>query len=179
MIKLTIEELNRLDIDAYHRVKKRPIRVILDNIRSQHNIGSIFRTADAFRIEGIDLCGICCCPPDKEIHKTALGAEEAVSWTYYKNTEEAAAELKKKGYTIWGIEQAHNSITLQNAIKKSPPKHLAVILGHEVFGIQEGVLTLCDDIIEIPQYGTKHSLNVSVTAGIILYEISSQYPILP
>lgn len=177
MIKLSIQEMHRLDVQTFQQASKRPVQVVLDNVRSQYNVGSVFRTCDAFRIEKICLCGICSCPPDKEIHKTALGAEQTVAWQHYDKTEEAVISLKAQGYTIWGVEQAHHSVYLETINREKCPKKVAVIFGHEVFGIQEPVLELCDAIIEIPQYGTKHSLNVSVTAGIVLYQIASFFHI--
>lgn len=169
--KLTIQEMNRLNPEQFREADKVPLIVVLDNIRSQHNIGAVFRTADAFRLQGVYLCGICCCPPNTEIHKTALGAEETVPFRYFANTLDAVAALKQDGYTIYAIEQAHNSLdfdTIQVSGKT------AVILGHEVFGVQQEVVDAADGCIEIRQYGTKHSLNVSVTAGIVMYKLSTQ-----
>ncbi len=179
MKKLTIAEMNRLSVEDYKAAEKVPLIAVLDNIRSQHNVGAVFRTADAFRLAGIYLCGICCCPPNDEIHKTALGAEDTVDWTYFQDTLDAVKSLHEQGYTVYAVEQAHDSTTLEE-IKisnlQSPmsncPK-IAVIFGHEVFGVQQSVVDACDGCIEIPQYGTKHSLNVSVTAGIVLYELSN------
>ncbi len=169
--KLTTAEMNRLSVDDYRQVDKLPLVAVLDNVRSQHNVGAVFRTADAMRLERVVLCGICCCPPNQEIHKTALGAEESVDWQYFNNTLEAVHALKAEGYAVFAIEQAHNSITLEDFAEQLPKRKLAVIFGHEVFGVQQEVIDLCDGCIEIPQYGTKHSLNVSVTAGIVLYRI--------
>lgn len=168
--------MNRLSAEEFHKAEKLPLVVVLDNVRSQHNIGAVFRTADAFRLQDICLCGICCCPPNQEIHKTALGAEETVSWHYYKDTTEAVHTLQKNGYKVYAVEQAHDSITLDAFVQQlntlpSLPK-LVIILGHEVFGVQQEVVDLADGCIEIPQYGTKHSLNVSVTAGIVMYNIA-------
>ena len=170
--KLTTAEMNRLSVEAYRQADKQPLVAVLDNVRSQHNVGAVFRTADAMCIERVVLCGICCCPPNTEIHKTALGAEESVAWQYYKDTLEAVRTLKADGYQVFAIEQAHNSITLEEMAEQMVhcPK-IAVIFGHEVFGVQQEVIDLCDGCIEIPQYGTKHSLNVSVTAGIVLYRL--------
>ena len=180
MIKLTTAEMNRLSVEAYREADKLPLTVVLDNVRSQHNVGAVFRTADAMRIREVVLCGICCCPPNAEIHKTALGAEESVEWRYFQDTNEAVHALRQDGYRVYAVEQAHDSVTLeafveqisnlQSSISNCPK--MAVILGHEVFGVQQEVVDLCDGCIEIPQYGTKHSLNVSVTAGIVLYRIS-------
>ena len=169
--KLTTAEMNRLSVDDYRQADKLPLVAVLDNVRSQHNVGAVFRTADAMRLERVVLCGICCCPPNQEIHKTALGAEESVDWQYFNDTLEAVHALKAEGYAVFTIEQAHNSITLEDFAEQLPNRKLAVIFGHEVFGVQQEVIDLCDGCIEIPQYGTKHSLNVSVTAGIVLYRI--------
>ncbi|MBR3408393.1 MAG: RNA methyltransferase [Paludibacteraceae bacterium] len=178
--KLTIPEMNRLTPEAFQEAEKLPITVVLDNVRSMHNVGAVFRTADAMCLERVVLCGICCCPPNQELHKTALGAEETVPWTYYRDTLQAVRDLQTAGYTVYAIEQAHNSITLEEAVEQitnhqSPitncPK-IAVILGHEVFGVQQEVINQCDQCIEIPQYGTKHSMNVSVTAGIVMYRLA-------
>lgn len=172
MQKLTVTEMNRLSAEDYRRAEKLPLVVVLDNVRSQHNIGAVFRTADAFRLQGVYLCGICCCPPNQEIHKTALGAEQTVDWRYFEQTEEAVNSLKKDGFTVFAVEQAHDSITIQQLDLKKDGKY-AVVFGHEVFGVQQEVVDKCDACVEIPQYGTKHSLNVSVTAGILMYELSN------
>lgn len=162
-----------MSVEAYREADKLPLTVVLDNIRSQHNVGAVFRTADAMRIEQVVLCGICCCPPNQEIHKTALGAEESVDWQYFQDTQEAVRVLKSQGYQVYAVEQAHDSVTLEEAAEQiiKCPK-TAVIFGHEVFGVQQQVVDLCDGCIEIPQYGTKHSMNVSVTAGIVMYRLS-------
>ena len=143
-------------------------------------MGAVFRTADAMRIERVVLCGICCCPPNQEIHKTALGAEESVEWQYYQDTCEAVKALQAEGYTVYAVEQAHDSVTLEEVaeeIKNSKLRiknsKIAVVLGHEVFGVQQEVVDICSQCIEIPQYGTKHSMNVSVTAGIVMYRLAS------
>ena len=177
-MKKTAAEMNRLTVEQFHQVEKVPLIVVLDNIRSQHNVGAVFRTADAFCLQGVYLCGICCCPPNDEIHKTALGAELSVAWQYFKDTLEAIRLLQADGYTVYAIEQAHNSITLDEAAVKVKGERLkvkgvAVVLGHEVFGVQQEVVDACDACIEIPQYGTKHSLNVSVTAGIVMYQLAN------
>ncbi len=172
MQKLTVTEMNRLSAEDYRRAEKLPLVAVLDNVRSQHNIGAVFRTADAFRLQGVYLCGICCCPPNQEIHKTALGAEQTVDWRYFEQTEEAVNSLKKDGFTVLAVEQAHDSITIQQLDLKKGGKY-AVVFGHEVFGVQQEVVDRCDACVEIPQYGTKHSLNVSVTAGILMYELSN------
>ena len=165
--------MGRMSVEEFHTADKLPFIVVLDNVRSQHNVGAVFRTADAMLLEGVYLCGICCCPPNQEIHKTALGAEESVDWTYFADTKEAIRVLKEKGYTCYAVEQAHDSITLeQAAAQTNGQSKIAVILGHEVFGVQQEVVDACDGCIEIPQYGTKHSMNVSVTAGIVMYRLS-------
>ena len=175
--KRTCAEMGRLNVTQYREADKLPLVVVLDNVRSQHNIGAVFRTADAMRIERVVLCGICCCPPNQELHKTALGAEESVDWTYYQETTDAVRALREQGYTVYAVEQAHNSLTLEEVAEqivnhKSSNRPLAVVLGHEVFGVQQEVIDLCSQCIEIPQYGTKHSMNVSVTAGIVMYRIA-------
>ncbi len=171
--KLTTQEMGRMSVEAFHAADKLPLTVVLDNVRSQHNVGAVFRTADAMRLERVVLCGICCCPPNREIHKTALGAEESVDWYYSKNTTEAVKQLKAEGYTVYAVEQAHNSVTLEQAANQITNCHkTAIVLGHEVFGVSQDVIDLCDGCIEIPQYGTKHSMNVSVTAGIVMYRLS-------
>jgi tRNA G18 (ribose-2'-O)-methylase SpoU len=172
--KLRIEEMGRLTAEAFHAARKVPLVVVLDNVRSQHNIGAVFRTADAFRLERLVLCGICCCPPNDEIHKTALGAEETVDWTYFSDTLEAVKALREQGFRICAVEQAHDSITLEDARAQltAAPVPTAIILGHEVFGVSQEVVDAADACIEIPQYGTKHSLNVSVTAGIVMYALA-------
>ena len=178
--KLTTAEMGRMNVDQYRQADKLPLVVVLDNVRSQHNVGAVFRTADAMRIERVVLCGICCCPPNQEIHKTALGAEESVEWQYYQETLDAVHALQEEGYTVYAVEQAHDSVTLENVAEQilnsqfsilNCPK-IAVILGHEVFGVQQEVIDQCSQCIEIPQYGTKHSMNVSVTAGIVMYRLS-------
>lgn len=169
--KLTTAEMGRMSVDQYREADKLPLVVVLDNVRSQHNVGAVFRTADAMRIERVVLCGICCCPPNQELHKTALGAEESVEWTYFKDTLDAVKTLQTEGYTVYAVEQAHDSVTLEEAAEQVSGK-IAVILGHEVFGVQQEVVDLCNQCIEIPQYGTKHSMNVSVTAGIVMYRLS-------
>ena len=179
MIKRTIAEMGRMSVADFRAADKLPFVIILDNVRSQHNIGAVFRTADAMLLEGVYLCGICCCPPNQEIHKTALGAEESVDWVYFGDTKDAIRMIKEKGYTCYAVEQAHDSITLEQAaayIQRSKgdvaDRGIAVVLGHEVFGVQQEVIDACDACIEIPQYGTKHSMNVSVTAGIVMYRLS-------
>ena len=169
MRKLKITEMNRLSTDAFREAAKIPLVVVLDNVRSLHNVGSTFRTSDAFRVEQVVLCGITCKPPHPEIRKTALGAEDAVSWSYYPDTLEALAHLKQKGYIVFAIEQAQGATKLPEIALDSKQKY-ALVLGNEVKGVQQAVIDACDGCIEIPQYGTKHSLNVSVTAGIVVWE---------
>lgn len=173
MRKLKVTELNRLTLEAFKESKKIPMVVVLDHIRSLNNVGSVFRTSDAFRVEAVYLCGITACPPHAEIHKTALGAEDSVEWKYFKDTPEAVDNLKQKGYTICAIEQAEGSIMLDNLLLDKEKKY-AVIMGNEVKGVQQNVVDKCDICIEIPQYGTKHSLNVSVTTGIIIWDFFKQ-----
>lgn len=171
--KLKLEELNRITIEEFREVDKIPLIVVLDNIRSQNNIGSVFRTSDAFRVEEIILCGITATPPNTDIHKTALGAEDSVNWRYFEETVIAVNELNKEGYTVYSIEQTENSISLET-LQLDKSKKYAVILGHEVHGVQQEVVDISDSCIEIPQFGTKHSLNVSVTAGIIIWDFYKQ-----
>jgi tRNA G18 (ribose-2'-O)-methylase SpoU len=169
MRKLLNNELNRLDVESYKKSEKIPLVVILDNVRSMNNIGSVFRTSDAFRIQSIALCGITAVPPNKEIHKTALGATDSVDWKYYENTIELVEELKRKSYIICAIEQAENGQMLES-FSPDQNKKYAVIFGHEVRGVDQSVVDICDYCIEIPQLGTKHSLNISVAAGIVLWK---------
>lgn len=173
MRKLKVTEMNRLSVNEYKRANKIPLIVVLDNVRSLHNVGAVFRTADAFRITEIYLCGITATPPQNEIHKTALGAEECVDWKYFNNTTEAVKQLISKGVKTFSVEQAEGSTTLQN-IKINKQQTYAIILGNEVKGVQQEVVNLCEACIEIPQYGTKHSINVSVAAGIVMWEIAKQ-----
>lgn len=167
--KLKLEELNRISVEEFQEAKKIPLVVVLDNIRSQNNIGSIFRTCDAFRVEEIFLCGITATPPNSEIHKTALGAEDSVKWRYFEKTSDGVNELKVNNYTILSVEQTENSQSLET-LQLNKTKKYAVILGHEVHGVQQKIINITDGCIEIPQYGTKHSLNVSVTAGIVVWD---------
>ncbi|MDR2145059.1 MAG: RNA methyltransferase [Tannerella sp.] len=169
MRKLKVTELNRLTAEEYKTSEKIPLVVVLDQVRSLNNVGSVFRTADAFRLESVCLCGITATPPNAEIHKTALGAEETVEWRYYKNTPDCVKELKKNGFYVCAIEQTENSIPLET-MELSPDQKYAIILGHEVKGVQQEVINECHCCIEIPQFGTKHSLNVSVAAGIVIWE---------
>lgn len=173
MRKLKVTELNRLTPEAFKDSKKIPLIVVLDHVRSLNNVGSVFRTSDAFRVEAIYLCGITACPPHAEIHKTALGAEDTVSWTYFEDTLQAVDNLHEAGYTVCSVEQAEGSIMLDNLLLDKQKKY-AVILGNEVKGVQQEVVDKSDLCIEIPQYGTKHSLNVSVTAGIVIWDCFKQ-----
>lgn len=171
--KLKITELNRISVEAFKEADKLPLVVVLDNVRSLHNIGSVFRTSDAFRVECICLCGITAVPPHAEIHKTALGAEDTVDWKYYQNTVDAVDELKQNGYTVFSIEQAEGS-TMLDKWEMDRNKKYAIVFGNEVKGVDQEVINHSDGCIEIPQYGTKHSLNVSVTAGIVIYECANR-----
>lgn len=173
MRKLSITELHRISAEEFKQAEKLPLVVVLDNVRSLHNIGSVFRTADAFRIECICLCGITACPPHPEMHKTALGAEFTVDWRYVENTVEAVDDLRAAGYVVYAVEQVEGSTMLDN-LRLDPSKRYAVVLGNEVKGVQQEVVDHCDGCIEIPQYGTKHSLNVSVTAGIVMWDLFKQ-----
>jgi tRNA G18 (ribose-2'-O)-methylase SpoU len=170
--KLKITELNRLNPEDFKKAEKIPVIVVLDNVRSQHNVGSVFRTSDAFLIEAVYLCGITATPPNVEIHKTALGAEDTVEWKYFENTLDAVNELRQKKYHIAAVEQAENSVML-NDLTLEHEKY-AVIFGNEVKGVAQEVMNQCDSCIEIPQFGTKHSLNISVTAGIVLWEMQKK-----
>jgi len=170
MRKLKNSELERLSVDEYKETAKTPITVVLDNIRSCNNIGSVFRTSDALLIEKVLLCGITATPPNKDIHKTALDAEKSVPWEYFEETEEAVNKLKEQGYRVFAVEQVENSILLPNFTPVKDQK-LALVFGNEVKGVQQSVVNLCDGAIEIPQYGTKHSFNISVSAGIVLWDL--------
>lgn len=163
--------MNRLSREEFKKADKLPLVVVLDEVRSLHNVGAVFRTSDAFRVERVLLCGITATPPQAEIHKTALGAEDSVEWTYYKNTSDAVADLRTAGYKIMAVEQCEGSVMLQDLCLEAGQKY-AVVLGNEVKGVQQSVVDVCDGCIEIPQFGTKHSLNVSVTAGIIIWEFA-------
>lgn len=170
MRKLRNNELNRISVEEYKVSKKTPLIVVLDNIRSCNNIGSVFRTSDALLIERIHLCGITATPPNKDIHKTALDADKSVDWEYFENTEEAVLNLQKDGYKVYAIEQVENSILLP-AFQPEPEEKIAVVFGNEVKGVKQSVVNMCDGSIEIPQYGTKHSFNISVSAGIVLWDL--------
>ncbi|WP_430813480.1 RNA methyltransferase [Carboxylicivirga sp. RSCT41] len=170
MRKLRTSELNRLSVEEFKNSDKMPITVVMDNIRSLNNVGSVFRTSDALKVEKIILCGITATPPNKEIHKTALGAEESMDWSYEEQTEDAIAQLKEAGYTICSLEQVENSTSLIDFQPRRGEK-VALVLGNEVKGVQQKVVNISDVCLEIPQYGTKHSFNVSVSAGIALWEL--------
>lgn len=174
MRKLKVTEMGRLTLGEFREAEKQPIAVVLDHVRSLHNVGSVFRTSDAFCIEEVLLCGITAQPPHPEIHKTALGAEESVSWRYFKETDEAVDYLRKQGYILLAVEQCEGSTLLQNFCKEEG-KRYAVVLGNEVKGVQQHIVDKCDGCIEIPQWGTKHSLNVSVAAGIVLWHLSDKH----
>ena len=171
--KLKITEVNRISVQQFHEIEKIPLVVVLDHVRSLYNVGSVFRTSDAFRVNEVVLCGITATPPHTEIHKTALGAEESVSWRYFKDTMEAAQSLRSEGYTLLAIEQCEGSMMLQD-FQPDKTKKYAVILGNEVKGVQQSVIDSCDGCLEIPQFGTKHSMNVSVTAGIIIWHFAQR-----
>lgn len=173
MKKLKITELNRISAEEFKTTQKIPLIVILDNIRSLNNIGSVFRTSDAFLIEAIYLCGITATPPHAEIHKTALGAEHSVDWKYFEDTVEAVKELQNSNYTVFAIEQVQNSTMLDN-LKLDRSAKYAVVMGNEVKGVQQSVVDVCNGCIEIPQFGTKHSLNVAVTTGIVIWDFFKQ-----
>ena len=170
MRKLSMDELNRKTVDEFKQADKNKIIVVLDNIRSMHNVGSVFRTSDAFLMEAIFLCGFTPQPPHRDIHKTALGATETVDWMYFENTVDAIHQLKEKKYKIFAIEQVEKSISL-SAFSFEPSEQIAVVFGNEVEGVSGDVLKLCDGCIEIPQMGMKHSLNISVAAGIVLWKL--------
>lgn len=169
MRKLKITELNRITAEEFKAAEKLPLVVVLDHVRSLYNVGSVFRSSDAFRVESICLCGITATPPHAEIHKTALGAEDTVDWKYYARTQDAIYDLKSVGWEVWAVEQVEGSVMLQD-FEAEKGKKYAIVLGNEVKGVQQEVVDQCDGCIEIPQFGTKHSLNVSVTAGILIWD---------
>lgn len=186
MRKLKITEMGRMSVEQFHEAEKMPLVVVLDGVRSLYNVGSVFRTGDAFRIAGVVLCGITATPPNAEIHKTALGAEDSVAWRHFSDTMEAVAWLRSEGYTLLAVEQCEGSTMLQDFIPEiykgeankpeaNEPeayKKYAVVLGNEVKGVQQQVVDACDGCLEIPQFGTKHSMNVSVTAGIVIWHFA-------
>ncbi len=173
MKKLTTEEMGRMSVEEFRASEKLPLTVVLDNVRSLNNIGSVFRTSDAFRVEHIALCGITATPPHREIHKTALGAEESVEWSYCEDTAECVRGLKEKGYRVYAVELAHDSLKL-GTDEVATDKPVAIVFGNEIDGVQEEVMELCDGYLEIPQAGTKHSLNVSCAAAIVIWELFKQ-----
>ncbi|MBR5170480.1 MAG: RNA methyltransferase [Muribaculaceae bacterium] len=168
--KKSMVELHRVDVDEYRHTAKLPVTLVLDNVRSEMNVGSVFRTADAFLIERICLCGITPQPPKPEIHKTALGAEDAVMWEYYPTTIAAIEQLKASGYVICSIEQVHDSISLEQFVINNDQK-IAIVLGNEVKGVSQEVVDISDMCVEIPQEGTKHSLNISCCAAIVMWHV--------
>ena len=174
MRKLRNSELNRISVDEYKKTIKTPLVVVLDNIRSCNNIGSVFRTSDALLIEKIYLCGITATPPNKDIHKTALDAEKSVDWEYLENTEDAVSKLKNEGYKVYAIEQVENSILLPD-FRPAKNEKVAIVFGNEVKGVKQTVVNICDGSIEIPQFGIKHSFNISVSAGIVLWDIFQKF----
>ena len=172
--KLNITELERLTVDEFKQSRKMPVVVVLDDVRSMYNVGSVFRTSDAYRVECIYLCGITACPPHAEIHKTALGAEESVDWIYFASAEEAVSDLKRRGYKVFAVEQAEGSISLPLPTDTFDelPDGYGLVFGNEVKGVHQEVVDICDGCIELPQYGTKHSLNVATVAGIVIWEMA-------
>ncbi|MGN0221130.1 MAG: RNA methyltransferase [Prevotella sp.] len=170
MRKLRTVEMKRLSLEEFKQAEKQPLVVVLDDVRSMYNVGSVFRTADAFRIEAVYLCGISAPPPANEIHKTALGAEESVEWKYYPTALDAVRDLKQRGYETYAVEQAEGSTKLHHFVPEANRKY-AVVLGNEVKGVHQEVIDASDGCLEIVQFGTKHSMNVSVTAGIIIHHI--------
>ena len=177
MRKLTTQEMGRMTTDEFKQAQKLPLVVVLDTVRSMHNVGAVFRTADAFRIDKIYLCGCTATPPNAEIHKTALGAENTVDWQYAEDTKQVIEQLLAENYKIYSVEQATDSINLSDLLQNkqildSMGEKIVVVMGHEVFGVQQEIVDMSHGCIEIPQYGTKHSLNVSVAAGIVMYVLS-------
>ncbi len=170
MRKLSMDELNRMSVDEFKESVKKPVIVVLENIRSAYNVGSVFRTADAFLMEAIYICGYTCKPPHKEIKKTALGAEDSVSWKHFENTNLAIHELQELGYRVFAVEQAEGSIML-NKLNYLPGDKIAVIFGNEVTGVEQETIRQCEGCIEIPQFGMKHSLNIATAAGVVLWEL--------
>lgn len=169
MRKLKTIEMQRLTVEEFQQADKLPLVIVLDDVRSLYNVGSVFRTGDAFRVEAIYLCGITACPPHPEIHKTALGGEDSVRWRYFATAQEAVASLHEEGYFVYAIEQVEGSTKLQN-LSLDPECRYAVVLGNEVKGVHQEVVDQCDGCLEIPQFGTKHSLNVSVATGIVVWQ---------
>ncbi len=174
-----MEELGRKSVEEFIAAEKTPLVIVLDNIRSLHNVGSVFRTADAFLLQGIYLCGMTGRPPHRDIRKTALGATETVAWEYFHSTQEAVQQLKKEQYSIWAVEQVVNSVCLSD-FQKDAKKPLALIFGNEMHGVSQEVLDLVDGCIEIPQLGMKHSLNIAVSVGIVVWEVFNRIkPVSP
>lgn len=174
MRKLRTIEMQRLSVDEFHEARKLPLIVVLDDVRSLHNVGSVFRSADAFRVEAVYLCGITATPPHPEIHKTALGGEDSVAWRYFPTATEAIESLHDDGFFVYSIEQVEGSTKLQN-LQLDTDKRYAVVLGNEVKGVHQEVVDMSDGCLEIPQFGTKHSLNVSVTAGMVIWEVAKKF----
>lgn len=174
MRKLRTIEMQRLSVDEFHEAKKLPLTVVLDDVRSLYNVGSVFRSSDAFRVDAVYLCGITATPPHPEIHKTALGGEDSVAWRYFNTATEAVQSLHDEGVTVYSIEQVEGSTKLQN-LQLDTDKRYAVVLGNEVKGVHQEVVDMSDGCLEIPQFGTKHSLNVSVTAGMVIWEVAKQF----
>ena len=168
--KLKVDEMGRLGVSDFRAAAKFPLTIVLDNVRSVHNVGSVFRTADAFRLREVMLCGITAVPPSPEMHKTALGAEDAVDWRHFDATADALAELRECGVKVCVLEQCRRSVALQDFVFE-PGSEYALVLGHEVHGVAQSVVDAADVVLEIPQFGTKHSLNVSVAAGMAMWEI--------
>ena len=180
MRKLRTIEMNRLSLEEFKEADKLPLIVVLDDVRSLHNVGSVFRSADAFRVEAVYLCGITATPPNAEIHKTALGGEDSVDWRYFERTEDAIEELHRQGVFVYSVEQVEGSTKLQDLNTQHPTNHqhptprYAIVMGNEVKGVKQSVVDMSDGCLEIPQFGTKHSLNVSVTTGIVIWEFARQ-----
>lgn len=166
--------MQRLSVDEFHEAPKLPLIVVLDDVRSLHNVGSVFRSGDAFRVEAVYLCGITATPPHPEIHKTALGGEDSVAWRYFPTATEAVESLHNDGFFVYSIEQVEGSTKLQN-LQLDTDKHYAIVLGNEVKGVHQEVVDMSDGCLEIPQFGTKHSLNVSVTAGMVIWEVAKKF----
>lgn len=166
--------MQRLSVDEFHEAAKLPLIVVLDDVRSLHNVGSVFRSGDAFRVEAVYLCGITATPPHPEIHKTALGGEDSVAWRYFPTATEAVESLHNDGFFVYSIEQVEGSTKLQN-LQLDTDKHYAIVLGNEVKGVHQEVVDMSDGCLEIPQFGTKHSLNVSVTAGMVIWEVAKKF----
>lgn len=166
--------MQRLSVDEFHEALKMPLIVVLDDVRSLHNVGSVFRSGDAFRVEAVYLCGITATPPHPEIHKTALGGEDSVAWRYFPTATEAIESLHNDGFFVYSIEQVEGSTKLQN-LQLDTDKRYAVVLGNEVKGVHQEVVDMSDGCLEIPQFGTKHSLNVSVTAGMVIWEVAKKF----